>query len=86
MPARGGQTAQPSSQGQAPQHQQGWARPPNPPPRTPEGRAYVMWKEEVEDTPNIVIGNFTVKTHHVEVLFDFGATHSFISARLVSKL
>ena len=44
-----------------------------------------MRKEEVEDAPNMVTGNFTI-THHVEVLFDSGVVHSFISARLVRKM
>jgi len=45
-----------------------------------------MRKEEAENAPNMVIGNFSIQTHPVEVLSDFGATHSFISARLVSKM
>jgi len=40
--------------------------------------------EEVEDAPNEVTGNFSLKTHLVKVLFDSGATHSFISAKLVN--
>ena len=43
-------------------------------------------KEEVENTPNVVTDNFSIQTHPVEVLFDSVATHSFISARLVSKM
>ena len=40
----------------------------------------------MEDTPNVVASTFSMKTHPVEVLFDFGATHSFISTRLVEAL
>ena len=40
----------------------------------------------MENTPNVVTGNFSIKTHPVEVLFDSGATHSFISTRLVKIL
>jgi len=36
----------------------GKARPPNPPPRAPGGRVYVMRKEEAKNTPNVVTGNF----------------------------
>ena len=43
-------------------------------------------KEEVENAPSVVTGNFSIKTHLVEVLFDSGATHSFTSARLVRKM
>ena len=31
----------------------------------------------------MVTGNFSIRTHPVEVLFNLGATHSFISARLL---
>ena len=34
----------------------------------------------------MVINNSSIKTHPIEVLFDSGATHSFIVARLVSKM
>ena len=52
----------------------------------PRGQVYVMRKEEVEDAPNVVTCNFFVRTHPIEVLFDSGATHSFIFARLVEIL
>ena len=45
-----------------------------------------MRKEEVEDTPNIVIGIFSMKTHPIEVLFDSSATHSFIFDGLIEIL
>jgi len=45
-----------------------------------------MRKEEVEDAPNMVTGNFSIRTHHVVVLFDSGATHSFVSVKLVDML
>jgi len=47
---------------------------------------YVIRKKEVEDTPSMVIGIFSMKTHPIKVLFDSGATHSFISTRLVKAL
>ena len=37
----------------------------------------------LEGASDVVTGNFSIRTHLVEVLFDFGATHSFVSARLV---
>ena len=46
----------------------------------------MMRKEEVEDAPNVMTGNFSIRTHLVGVLFDSVATHSFISARLVDTL
>jgi len=43
-----------------------------------------MRKKEVENASNMVAGNFSIRTHHVEVLLDSGATYSFIFANLVS--
>jgi len=45
-----------------------------------------MMKEAVEDTPKMVTGKFSIRTYSVEVLFDSGAAHSFISTRLVKTL
>ena len=45
-----------------------------------------MCKEEVEDAPNVVISTFSTQAQLVDVLFDFGATHSFISVKLVETL
>jgi len=45
-----------------------------------------MRKEEAKNALNLVIGNFSIKPYPVEVLFDSGATHLFIYARLVSKM
>jgi len=50
------------------------------------GRVYMMTKEEVEDALNVMTGNFSIKTYPVEVLFDYGAIHSFIYAKLVSEI
>jgi len=47
---------------------------------------YVMRKEEAKDAPNVVTGTFSLLTQVVDVLFDSGATHSFISVRLVETL
>jgi len=42
-----------------------------------------MRKEELEDAPHTVTGTFSLLTQLVNVLFDSGATHSFISVKLV---
>ena len=46
----------------------------------------MMRREEVEEALNMVTGNFSIRTHFVEFLFDFGAMHLFISARVVEML
>jgi len=43
-------------------------------------------KKEAKNAPNVVAGTFSFLTQPVEVLFDSGATHSFISAKLVKIL
>jgi len=50
------------------------------------GRVYVMRKEEVEDALNVVMGSFSILSQPINVLFDSGATHSFVSIRLVETL
>ena len=45
-----------------------------------------MCKEEAEDAPNVVMGTFSIQTQPVDILFDLGATHSFIFAKLVETL
>jgi hypothetical protein len=41
--------------------------------------------EEAQEVPNVVIGMFLINDTSVVVLFDFGASHSFISAAYVGK-
>ena len=41
--------------------------------------------EEVEEQPNAVIGKFLVKSFTTIVLFDTGASHSYISTGFVDK-
>jgi hypothetical protein len=41
--------------------------------------------EEVQEAPDVVIGMFLINDTSVVVLFDFGASHSFISAAYVRK-
>jgi len=45
-----------------------------------------MRREEAEDGPNVVMGTFSLLTEPVDVLFDLGSTHSFISVKLVGTL
>jgi hypothetical protein len=41
--------------------------------------------EEAQEAPDVIIGTFSVNDLSVVVLFDFGASHSFISAAYVEK-
>src|SRR3954468_15651423 len=41
--------------------------------------------EEIPDEPDLVIGKFPINTHLAIILFDTGATHSFISRAFVDK-
>jgi hypothetical protein len=41
--------------------------------------------EEAQEAPNVVIGMFLVNDTSVVVLFDSGASHSFISTAYVGK-
>ena len=43
-------------------------------------------KEGAGDAPNVVTGTFSLLTQPIDVLFDSGVTHSFISVRLVETL
>ena len=45
-----------------------------------------MHKKEAGDAPNIVTGTVSIQAQLVDVLFDSGATHSFISVKLVETL
>ena len=45
-----------------------------------------MRKEEVKDALNVMMGTLSPLTQPVDVLFDSGATHSFISVKLVGTL
>jgi hypothetical protein len=41
--------------------------------------------EEAQEAPNVVIGTFFVNGTSVVVMFDSGASHSFISATYIEK-
>jgi hypothetical protein len=49
------------------------------------GRVNHVVVEEAQETPNIVIGMFSVNDTSAVVLFDFRALHSFISTAYVGK-
>jgi predicted aspartyl protease len=47
------------------------------------GRPNHLEIEAVQETPGLIVGMFPVDSHIAEVLFDTGATHSFITASWV---
>jgi hypothetical protein len=49
------------------------------------GRVNHVVVEEVQEAPDLVIGMCLINDTSVVVLFDFGATHSFISTTYVGK-
>ncbi|WVZ76000.1 hypothetical protein U9M48_024007 [Paspalum notatum var. saurae] len=72
-----GQQQQPGARQNAPQQQQGR---PNQQNRAPlQGKVNLVTAETAADAPNVVLGTFTVNVNPATVLFDTGATHSFIT-------
>ncbi|WVZ76143.1 LOW QUALITY PROTEIN: hypothetical protein U9M48_024141, partial [Paspalum notatum var. saurae] len=66
-----------------PQQQQGR---PNQQAKAPwQGRVNHVTAETASEAPNIILGTFLVKNHPASVLFDTGATHSFISKAYAEK-
>src|SRR6266540_2863602 len=49
------------------------------------GRVNLMTAEEAQHKPNMILGMFPVETNLAIVLFDSGATHSFISASFITR-
>jgi hypothetical protein len=49
------------------------------------GKVNHITVEEAQEAPDVVIGTFSVNDISAVVLFDFGASHSFISAAYVEK-
>jgi hypothetical protein len=49
------------------------------------GKAKVnhVYAEEAEDAPGVVLGEFLVQSFLATILFDSGASHSFISSHFV---
>jgi hypothetical protein len=52
-------------------------------PRYNHGRLNHLEAEAVQKTTSMIVGMFPVDSHNAEVLFDTGATHSFITASWV---
>ena len=44
-----------------------------------------VYAEEAEDAPGVIFGEFLVQSALASVLFDSGASHSFISSHFVEK-
>jgi hypothetical protein len=44
-----------------------------------------MTSEEVQQAPDVVLGMFLANSHPATILFDSGASHSFISSSFVAK-
>jgi hypothetical protein len=64
-------------------------RPPQAAPPSSVGRGRLinhLIEEEVVDAPNVVFGEFLVCGTNALVLFDIGATGSYIISRFVNKL
>lgn len=50
------------------------------------GRVFQMTIEEARDKPDVVLGTFTLNSLPIRVVFDLGATFSFVSSQFVEKL
>ncbi|KAA0062248.1 DNA/RNA polymerases superfamily protein [Cucumis melo var. makuwa] len=51
-----------------------------------QGKVYAMTQQETEDVPDVITGTILIYNVHTDVLFDPGATHSFVSSIFLSKL
>jgi hypothetical protein len=49
------------------------------------GRVNHMTSDEAQQAQDVVLGMFLTSSHHATILFDFGASHSFISSCFVTK-
>jgi hypothetical protein len=49
------------------------------------GRVNHMTNEEAQQAQDVVLGMFLASSHPATVLFDYGASHSFISSSFVVK-
>jgi hypothetical protein len=43
-----------------------------------------MTSDEAQQAQDVVLGMFLVSSHHATILFDFGASHSFITSSFVA--
>ena len=51
-----------------------------------QGRVFHMTQEDVRATSDVVAGMLQMNDYQMHVLFDSGATHSFIANKSVTKL
>ncbi|KAL0537616.1 hypothetical protein IC582_026599 [Cucumis melo] len=51
-----------------------------------QGKVYAMTQQEAEDAPNVITGTILICNVPADVLFDPGATHSFLSSIFLTKL
>jgi hypothetical protein len=49
------------------------------------GRVNLMTSDEAQQAPDIVLGMFLASSHPATILFNFGASHSFVSSSFVVK-
>jgi hypothetical protein len=54
-------------------------------PRAQYGKVNHLEANTVQETPGVALGTFLVEYHSANVLFDTGATHSFVTASWVES-
>ncbi|WVZ64210.1 LOW QUALITY PROTEIN: hypothetical protein U9M48_013770 [Paspalum notatum var. saurae] len=82
-PQRGQQQQQQARQNAPQQQQQGR---PNQQHKAPlQGKVNHVTAETAAEAPNVVLGTFTVNSNPATILFDTGATHSFITRSFAEK-
>jgi hypothetical protein len=54
-------------------------------PRAQYGKVNHLEADTVQETPGVALGTFSVEYHSANVLFDTGATHSFVTASWVES-
>jgi hypothetical protein len=54
-------------------------------PRAQYGKVNHLEADTVQETPGVALGTFSVEYHSASVLFDIGATHSFVTASWVES-
>jgi hypothetical protein len=54
-------------------------------PRAQYGKVNHLEADTVQETPGVALGTFSVEYHSTNVLFDTGATHSFVTASWVES-
>jgi hypothetical protein len=54
-------------------------------PRAQYGKVNHLEADIVQETPGVALGTFLVEYHSANVLFDTGATHSFVTASWVES-